>query len=47
MRLILTRQMLKIRTLIEKLHEDIQADFTEEYNNMHIAAENKFPWLFL
>src|ERR1700744_2756092 len=46
MRLILTRQMEKIRTLIGKLHEDLQADYTEAYNNMHIAAENKFPWLF-
>jgi hypothetical protein len=46
MRLILTRQMEKIRTLIAKLHEDLQNDYTEEYNNMHIAAENKFPWLF-
>ena len=45
MRLILTRQMEKIRTLIGKLHEDMQEDYTQEYNNMHIAAENKFPWL--
>jgi len=45
MRLILTRQMEKIRTLIGKLHEDMQDDYTQEYNNMHIAAENKFPWL--
>lgn len=46
MRLILTRQMEKIRALIGKLHDDMQSDYTEEYNNMHIAAENKFPWLF-
>jgi len=46
MRLILTRQMEKIRTLIGKLHEDLQDDFTQGYNNMHIAAEAKFPWLY-
>jgi hypothetical protein len=45
-RLILTRQMAKIRTLIGKLHEDLQYDYTQVYNNMHIAAENKFPWLY-
>jgi len=46
MRLILTRQMLKIRTLIAKLHEDLQYDYSREYNTMHKEAENKFPWLF-
>jgi hypothetical protein len=46
LRLILTRQMLKVRTLIGKLHEDLQYDYTEEYNAMHIAAESKFPWLY-
>jgi len=45
MRLILTRQMEKIRTLIGKLHEDMQDDYTQEYNNMHIAAEARYPWL--
>ena len=46
LRLILTRQLLKIRTLIGKLHEDLQYDYTEEYNTLHKAAETKFPWLF-
>jgi hypothetical protein len=46
LRLILTRQLLKIRTLIGKLHEDLQYDYTEEYNAVHVAAEGKFPWLY-
>lgn len=46
LRLILTRQLLKTRTLIGKLHEDLQYDYTEEYNAIHMAAEQKFPWLF-
>ena len=46
LRMILTRQMLKVRTLIGKLHEDVQADYTEEYNQVHLAAEAKFPWLY-
>jgi hypothetical protein len=46
LRLILTRQMLKVRTLIGKLHEDLQYDYSEVYNAMHIAAESKFAWLY-
>jgi hypothetical protein len=46
LRMILSRQLLKIRTLIGKLHEDLQYDYTEEYNTLHKAAEVKFPWLF-
>jgi len=46
LRMILTRQLLKLRTLIGKLHEDLQYDYTEEYNTLHKAAETKFPWLF-
>jgi hypothetical protein len=45
LRMILTRQLLKIRTLIGKLHEDLQYDYTEEYNSLHKAAESKFTWL--
>lgn len=45
MRLILTRQLLKLRTLIGKLHEDMQADFTGEYITVVEEAEKKFPWL--
>jgi hypothetical protein len=46
LRMILSRQLLKIRTLIGKLHEDLQYDYTETYNTLHKAAEAKFPWLF-
>ena len=45
-RLILTRQLEKIRTLIHKLHEDLQFDFTEDYNHLHAEAEKKLPWLY-
>lgn len=46
MRLILTRQLLKLRILIGKLHEDLQADFTGEYNSLVGEAEKKFAWLY-
>jgi len=46
LRMILSRQLLKIRTLLGKLHEDLQYDYTETYNTLHKAAEAKFPWLF-
>jgi len=44
--MILTRQLEKIRNTISKLHEDLQFDYTEEYNTLHIEAEKKFPWLY-
>jgi len=46
LRMILTRQLEKIRNTISKLHEDLQFDYTEEYNTLHIEAEKKFPWLY-
>lgn len=46
MRLILVRQLEKIRTLIAKLHEDLQFDYTGEYNLLHEEAEAKFSWLY-
>jgi len=45
-RSILTRQLEKIRTLTAKLHEDLQADYTQEYNTLHTEAEKKLPWIF-
>lgn len=45
MRLILIRQLLKLRTLISKLHEDLQADFANEYHDLLDEAGKKFPWL--
>jgi hypothetical protein len=46
LRLILTRQVLKVRTLIGKLHEDLQYDYNQEYNSMIDEAEKKFPWFY-
>ncbi len=46
LRLILTRQLEKIRTLIGKLHEDLQFDYTQDYNTLHTEAEKKLPWLY-
>lgn len=45
-RMILTRQLEKIRTLIGKLHEDLQFDYTQDYNTLHTEAEKKLPWLY-
>jgi hypothetical protein len=45
LRLILTRQLEKIRGLIVKLHEDLQFDYTQDYNTLHAEAEKKLPWL--
>jgi hypothetical protein len=45
MRPILTRQLEKIKTAIDKLHEDLQYDFMEEFNQLQAAAKQKFPWL--
>ena len=45
LRLILVRQLEKIRGLIGKLHEDLQFDYSNEYNEMLNDAANKLPWL--
>ena len=44
MRLIFTRQLEKIVKAIEKLHEDLQYDYTTEYNSMLDEAEAQFKW---
>ena len=46
LRLILTRQILKIQGLIGKLHEDLQFDFVEAYDALLVEAEKKFPWFY-
>ncbi len=46
LRLIMTRQILKIQGLIGKLHEDLQYDFVESYNHLLEEAEKKFPWFY-
>jgi len=45
LRLILTRQLEKIRTLIGKLHEDMQFDYSNDYNAVLEEAANKLPWI--
>ncbi|MES2428173.1 MAG: hypothetical protein V4560_14435 [Bacteroidota bacterium] len=44
LRLILVRQVEKIRTAIGKLHEDLQFDFINDYNAMLDDAEKKLSW---
>ena len=44
LRLILTRQIEKIKTTINKLHEDVQADYISEYELLLDNAEKKHPW---
>jgi len=43
-RLILTRQVEKVRGLISKLHEDLQFDHQESYNALLSNAESKLSW---
>jgi hypothetical protein len=45
LRLILVRQLEKIRSLIGKLHEDMQFDYSNDYNEMLNQAADKLPWL--
>ena len=45
LRLILTRQLDKIRTAIGKLHEDLQFDYNQDFNAMVGEAEQKLQWL--
>lgn len=45
LRLILTRQLDKIRSTIAKLHEDLQFDYSQDFNAMVGEAENKMKWL--
>ena len=46
LRLILIRQVEKIRSQIQKLHEDLQFDYNHEYNSLLTEAEKKFPWFY-
>jgi len=46
LRMILVRQVQKINTSIKRLHEDLQFDYSQEYNTLIAAAENKFPWFY-
>jgi len=44
LRLILIRQIEKVRTAIGKLHEDLQYDFINEYNLLLDDAGKKLAW---
>ena len=43
-RLILIRQIEKVRTSIGKLHEDLQFDYSQEFNKLLDDADDKLPW---
>ena len=45
LRLILIRQIDKIKKAIEKLHEDLQFDYSQDFNAMLTEAEDKLKWL--
>lgn len=45
LRLILSRQLEKIGKLITKLHEDLQFDYSQDFNIMLAEAEEKLKWL--
>lgn len=44
-RLIFTRQLEKIKLSIGKLHEDLQFDYSQDYNTLLDTAAEKLPWL--
>jgi hypothetical protein len=44
-RLIFTRQLEKIRVSIGKLHEDLQFDYSQDYNKILDDADSKLSWL--
>jgi hypothetical protein len=45
-RMILIRQVQKVATNINKLHEDLRFDYANEYNNLIDESEKKFPWFY-
>ena len=46
MRLIFTRQLEKIKKAIEKLHEDLQFDYAQDYNAMLEDAQAELKWFY-
>ncbi|MBS1500660.1 MAG: hypothetical protein JST32_01265 [Bacteroidetes bacterium] len=46
MRLIFTRQLEKITKAIAKLHEDLQFDYSQDYNAMLDEAQGKLRWFY-
>src|ERR1700755_3631139 len=45
LRLILTRQLDKISKAIAKLHEDLQFDYSQDFNSMVGEADEKLKWV--
>jgi hypothetical protein len=45
LRLILTRQLDKISKAIAKLHEDLQFDYSQDFNAMVGEADEKLKWV--
>ncbi|GAA4308675.1 hypothetical protein GCM10023149_02690 [Mucilaginibacter gynuensis] len=45
LRLILSRQLDKIRTGINKLHEDLQYDYSQDYELLLTEADKKLSWI--
>ncbi|MEO6151120.1 MAG: hypothetical protein ABIN95_12620 [Mucilaginibacter sp.] len=45
LRVIFVRQLEKTRTLINKLHEDLQFDHSHDYENLLADADKKLQWL--
>lgn len=43
-RLILTRQIDKIKTSLSKLHEDLRYDYVNEYEQLIAEADSKYTW---
>ncbi|MGN6638268.1 MAG: hypothetical protein ACTHJ8_05095 [Mucilaginibacter sp.] len=46
LRLIFTRQLEKIKKAIDKLHEDLQFDYTQDYNTMLEEAQTQLKWFY-
>src|SRR5258708_20389441 len=46
MRLILTRQLEKIKKAIEKLHEDLQFDYSQDYNAVLEETHAELKWFY-
>ncbi len=44
LRLILIKQLEKTKKAVDKLHEDLQFDYSNDYNTLLDEAESKLPW---
>lgn len=45
LRQIILRQLIKLKTTINKLHEDLQFDYLQEYETLVLDADNKLSWV--